>query len=84
MPADGQDSVCASEQTTFGGAHILVTYPGTRVVALYADVEHARAWPRSGSGEQRERVISLDIILLIVLILLLVGVLLPAWPHARS
>jgi hypothetical protein len=26
----------------------------------------------------------LDTILLIVLILLLVGVLLPAWPHARS
>jgi hypothetical protein len=33
---------------------------------------------------KKEQIISLDTILLIVLILLLVGVLLPAWPHARS
>jgi hypothetical protein len=72
--------VCASEQTIFGGADILVKYPATRVVVLV----HACACLRSGGGEQRKQVISLDTILLIVLILLLVGVLLPAWPHARS
>jgi Protein of unknown function (DUF3309) len=72
-------AVCASEQTTFGVADTLIAYSRAGVSAL----AHACACPRSGSGEQREQVMSLGTILLIVLILMLVGVL-PTWPHARS
>jgi hypothetical protein len=67
--------VCASAQTTFGVADILLRYPprgGIRVDAREAVAVN-----------KREQVMSLGTILLIVLILILVGVL-PTWPHARS
>jgi uncharacterized protein DUF3309 len=61
--------VCASVQTTFRVADILLADP----------LDGGSFIPR----RTREHVMSIGTILLIVLILILVGVL-PTWPHARS
>ena len=77
-------AVYASEQTAFGGGDILVAGPPISVFAL-AHARGTRVRAREVEAvNKRSKVISLDTILLIVLVLLLVGVLLPAWPHARG
>ena len=74
--------MCASEQTTFGGADILGTDPPGGDSFRIRSV----AWVSMQAGRWRlteEQLMSLGTILLIVIVLMLVGVL-PAWPHARS
>jgi hypothetical protein len=48
--------------------------------AVADSLAHARAAAR---GEDKERAMSIGMILLIIVVLMLLGVL-PTWPHARS
>ena len=76
---------CTPANRRPSGAAIFLSQTLPLVYSLWRMLQTRACVPakRSGSGEQKEQVISLDTILLIVLVLLLVGVLL-AWPHARS
>jgi hypothetical protein len=73
--------MCASEQTAFGVADMLVFY---RLACGISTPEHQSRLPaKQRRSTTKEQIMSIGTILLIVVILILLGVL-PTWPHARN